>query len=85
MAIPQQQKPLFQEGRLILALNAYKQGQFSNLQSVVKIYSLVGWPGGLHGPLTCRLRYNITLLEKYIRYSSKIRLRSNTYYIPLII
>ena len=59
MATPQQQKPLFQEGRLILALNAYKQGQFLSLRSAVKIYSLVGWPGGLHGPLACRLRYNL--------------------------
>jgi len=28
MATPQLQNPLFQEGRLVLAINAYKQGQF---------------------------------------------------------
>ena len=28
MATPQQEKPLFQEGRLVLAINAYNQCQF---------------------------------------------------------
>lgn len=31
MATPQQENPLFREGRLILAINAYKQGQFEAL------------------------------------------------------
>jgi len=40
MATPQQQNTLFQEGRLVLALNAYKQGQFSSFRSAVKIYNM---------------------------------------------
>ena len=31
MATPQQQDALFREGRLSLAINAYKQGQFQAL------------------------------------------------------
>ena len=40
MAAPQQENPLFQEGRLILALNAYKQGQISSFRSAVKTYDV---------------------------------------------
>ena len=41
MTTPQQENPLFQEGRLILALNAYKQGQFLSFRSAVKIYNML--------------------------------------------
>ena len=37
MATPKQRNPLFQEDRLILALNAHKQGQFLSFRSAVKI------------------------------------------------
>jgi len=40
MAIPQQQNPLFQEGRLILALNTHKQSQFLSFRSAVKTYDV---------------------------------------------
>ena len=40
MATPQQQNPLFQEGRLILAINAYKQGQFLSFRSAVTTYNV---------------------------------------------
>ena len=40
MATPQQQDALFQEGRLSLAINAYKQGQFQALQPAITIYDV---------------------------------------------
>ena len=40
MATPQQQDALFQEGRLSLAINAYKQGQFQALQPATTIYDV---------------------------------------------
>ena len=40
MTTPQQETLLFQEGRLILALNAHKQGQFLSFQSAVKTYNV---------------------------------------------
>ena len=40
MAIPQQQNPHFQEGRLILAINAYKQGQFQSFQAATSTYNV---------------------------------------------
>ena len=40
MATPQQENPLFQEGRLILAVNAYKQGQFEALQPATTTYDV---------------------------------------------
>ena len=43
MATPQQQKPLFQEGRLVLAINAYKQGQFRSFRAAT---STVAWGVG---------------------------------------
>ena len=49
MATPQQENPLFQEGRLVLAINAYKQGQFSSLRSAVTTYDV---------PLTTAQRRN---------------------------
>ena len=40
MATPQQENPLFREGRLILAINAYKQGQFEALQPAIITYDV---------------------------------------------
>ena len=40
MATPQQENPLFREGRLVLAINAYKQGQFEALQPVITTYDV---------------------------------------------
>ena len=40
MATPQQQEALFQEGRLDLAINAYKQGQFQALQPATITYDV---------------------------------------------
>ena len=49
-ATPRQENPLFQEGMLVLAINAHKHGQFSSFRSAVTIYDVLGWPGGPHGP-----------------------------------
>jgi uncharacterized protein YifN (PemK superfamily) len=40
MATPQQQDALFREGRLSLAINAYKQGQFQALQPTTTTYDV---------------------------------------------
>ena len=40
MSTPQQQEALFQEGRLILAVQAYKQGQFPGLLTATKAYDV---------------------------------------------
>jgi len=40
MATQQQENPLFREGRLILAINAYKQGQFEALQPAITTYDV---------------------------------------------
>jgi hypothetical protein len=40
MATPQQENPLFREGRLVLAINAYKQGQFKALQPAIITYNV---------------------------------------------
>ena len=40
MATPQQQNPLFQEGRLVLAIKAYKEGQFLSFQSATTTYNV---------------------------------------------
>jgi len=40
MATPQQENPLFREGRLILAINVYKQGQFKALQPTIITYNV---------------------------------------------
>ena len=40
MATPQQENPLFREGRLVLAINAYKQGQFKALQPATITYDM---------------------------------------------
>ena len=40
MATPQQQEDLFQEGRLLLALNAYKQGQFTSFRKATNTYDV---------------------------------------------
>ena len=40
MATPQQENPLFREGRLVLAINAYKQGQFEALQPAITTYNV---------------------------------------------
>ena len=40
MATPQQQNPLFQEGRLVLAIKAYKEGQFPSFQSAITTYDI---------------------------------------------
>ena len=40
MAIPQQQEALHREGRLILALQAHKQGQVATLKAATKLYNV---------------------------------------------
>ena len=40
MTTPQQQEALFREGRLNLAINAYKQGQFQALQPATTTYNV---------------------------------------------
>ena len=40
MAIPQQQNPHFQEGRLILAIDAYNKGQFQSLWAATSMYNV---------------------------------------------
>ena len=40
MATPQQKNPLFQEGRLILAIEAHKRGQFTSFQSATITYNM---------------------------------------------
>ena len=40
MATPQQQEDPFQEGRLILALNAYKRGQFISFRKATSTYNV---------------------------------------------
>jgi hypothetical protein len=40
MATPQQQKALFQESRLNLAIQAYKQGQFLSFRAATSTYDM---------------------------------------------
>ena len=40
MATPQRQEALYKEGRLILALQAYKLGQIKTLEAAAKIYDV---------------------------------------------
>ena len=40
MATPQQQEDPFQEGRLILALNTYKRGQFISFRKATSTYNM---------------------------------------------
>ena len=40
MATPQQQNPVFQEGRLILAIDAHKQGQFQSFRATTSTYDV---------------------------------------------
>ena len=40
MATPQQQEDLFREGRLVLAIDAYRQGQFEALQPATITYDV---------------------------------------------
>jgi len=40
MATPQQQEAFFQEGRLDLAIQAYKQGQFSSFRAATSTYDV---------------------------------------------
>jgi hypothetical protein len=40
MAAPQQRNALFQEGRLDLAIKAYKQGQFPSFQAATSTYDV---------------------------------------------
>ncbi len=40
MPPPQQQETLFQEGRIDLAIQAYKQGQFSSFRAAAKTYNV---------------------------------------------
>jgi len=41
MATPQQENPLFQEGRLLLSINAYKQGQFTSFRKATDTYDVL--------------------------------------------
>ena len=40
MATPQQQNPQFQAGRLLLSINAYKQGQFPSFRKATSTYNI---------------------------------------------
>ena len=40
MATPQQQNPQFQEGRLLVSINAYKQGQFPSFRKATSTYNV---------------------------------------------
>ena len=40
MATPQQQEVLFKEGRILLSLNAYKQGQFTSFRKATSTYDV---------------------------------------------
>ena len=40
MAAPQQQQTLFREGRLTLAIQAYKQGQIPSLRTATSLYDV---------------------------------------------
>ena len=40
MATPQQENPLFREGRILLSINAYKQGQFTSLRKATSTYDV---------------------------------------------
>ena len=40
MSTPQQQEALFREGRLVLAVQAYKQGQFPALLAATRTYDV---------------------------------------------
>jgi len=40
MATPQQQEALFKEGRILLSLNAYKQGQFISFRKATSTYDV---------------------------------------------
>ena len=40
MAIPQQQEALFKEGRIDLAINAHKQGQFTSFRAATSTYDV---------------------------------------------
>ena len=40
MATPQQENPPFWEGRLVLAIDAYRQGQFEALQPAIITYNV---------------------------------------------
>ena len=40
MATPQQQEALHQEGRILLSINAYKQGQFTSFRKATSTYDV---------------------------------------------
>jgi len=40
MATPQQENPLFQKGRLLLSINAHKQGQFTSFRKATATYDV---------------------------------------------
>ena len=40
MATPQQQNPSFQEGRLLLSINAHKKGQFTSFRKATSTYDV---------------------------------------------
>lgn len=41
MATPQQENPLFHEGRILLSINAYKKGQFTSFQKATDTYNVL--------------------------------------------
>ena len=47
MATLQQENPLFQEGRLLLSINAHKQSQFTSFRKATAMYDMprmtAGW------------------------------------------
>jgi hypothetical protein len=51
MATPQQENPLFRKGRLILAINAYKRGQFKALQPATITYDMPQTTAGAISPV----------------------------------
>jgi len=48
MATLQKENPLFQEGRLLLSINAHKQGQFTSFWKATAMYNVPRTTAGRH-------------------------------------
>jgi len=61
MATLQQENPLFQEGRLLLSINAYKQGQFTSFRKATAMYNVPRTTAGRYTKGTKLKRGSIAL------------------------
>ena len=61
MATPQQENPLFQEGRLLLSINAHKQGQFTGFWKATATYNVPRTTAGRRAKGTKPKRGSIAL------------------------